>query len=177
VRPDGLEDAPQLQLDIDRDRASALGVGFDSVNPVLSTALDSTYVNDFTNAGRLQRVIVQADAPSRMQSDDLLKLNVINARGTLVPLSAFAGTRWITGPVQTVRYNGYPAMRISGDVARGFSTGDALAEMERLSQQLPPGFGFEWTGLVAGGTAVGFAGNDSAGVVFARLVFMPRGAV
>jgi len=147
VRPEGLEDAPQLQLDIDRDRASALGVGFDSVNAVLSTALGSTYVNDFTNAGRLQRVVVQADAPERMQADDLLKLNVINARGMLVPLSAFASTRWITGPVQTVRYNGYPTMRISGDAASGFSTGDALAEMERLAQQLPPGFGFEGTGL------------------------------
>jgi len=147
VRPDGLEDAPQLQLDIDRNQASALGVGFENVNAVLSTALGSTYVNDFTNAGRLQRVIVQADAQARMQADDLLKLNVINANGMLVPLSAFASTRWITGPVQTVRYNGYPTMRISGDAASGFSTGDAIAEMERLSQQLPPGFGFEWTGL------------------------------
>ena len=147
VRADGLEDAPQLQLDIDRDRASALGVGFENVNAVLSTALGSTYVNDFSNAGRLQRVIVQADAQARMQADDLLKLNVINAKGELVPLGAFASTRWITGPVQAVRYNGYPTMRISGDAARGFSTGDALTEMERLSEQLPPGFGFEWTGL------------------------------
>jgi len=147
VRPDGLEDAPQLQLDIDRDQAAALGVGFDALNSVLSTALGSTYVNDFPNAGRLQRVVVQADAPSRMQPDDLLKLNVANSKGTLVPLGAFASTRWITGPVQTVRYNGYSTMRISGDAAPGYSTGDALAEMERLSQQLPPGFGFEWTGL------------------------------
>jgi len=146
VRPDGLEDAPQLQLDIDRDRAAALGVSFDSINAVLSVALGSAYVNDFPNAGRLQRVVVQADAPFRMQGDDLLKLNVRNAQGTLVPLSAVASTRWITGPMQTVRYNGYPTMRLAGDAAPGFSTGDAMNEMERLAGQLPAGFGFEWTG-------------------------------
>ena len=147
VRPDGLEDAPQLQLDIDRDQASALGVGYDSINAVLSTALGSTYVNDFPNAGRLQRVVVQADAPSRMQPDDLLRLNVANSKGTLVPMGAFASTRWITGPVQTVRYNGYSTMRLAGDAATGFSTGAAIAEMERLAAQLPAGFGYEWTGL------------------------------
>ena len=146
VRPDGLEDAPQLQLDIDRDRASALGVAFDSINSVISTALGSAYVNDFPNAGRLQRVVVQADAPARMQPDDLLKLNVTNSKGQTVPLSAFATTRWVTGAMQTVRYNGYPAMRISGNAAPGYSTGAALAEMERLAAQLPTGFGFEWTG-------------------------------
>ena len=146
VRPDGLEDAPQLQLDIDRDRASALGVSFDSVNAVLSTALGSTYVNDFPNAGRLQRVVVQADAPSRMQADDLLKLNVYNNAGKLVPLSAVATTKWVTGPMQTVRYNGYPTMRLAGDAAPVFSTGDAMNEMEKLAARLPQGFAFEWTG-------------------------------
>jgi multidrug efflux pump len=146
VRPDGLEDAPQLQIDIDRDRASALGVSFDTVNAVLSTALGSAYVNDFPNQGRLQRVIVQADAPDRMQPDDLLRLNVGGTQGRLVPLSAFATTHWITGPVQTIRYNGYPSMRIAGDAAPGYSTGDALTEMERLAEQLPAGFAFEWTG-------------------------------
>ena len=146
VRPEGLEDAPQLRLDIDRDRASALGVSFDAINSALSTTLGSTYVNDFPNAGRLQRVIVQADAPSRMQPDDLLRINVANAQGRLVAMSAFATTRWVTGPVQTVRYNGYPTMRISGDAAPGRSTGEAMAEMERLADQLPPGFAFEWTG-------------------------------
>ena len=146
VRPDGLEDAPQLQIEIDRDRASALGVSFDSINAVLSTALGSAYVNDFPNQGRLQRVVVQADAPDRMQPDDLLRLNVSGTQGRLVPLSAFATTRWITGPVQTIRYNGYPSMRIAGDAAPGYSTGDALQEMERLAGQLPSGFAFEWTG-------------------------------
>jgi multidrug efflux pump len=146
VRPDGLEDAPQLQLDIDRDKASALGVSFDAINGVISTALGSAYANDFPNAGRLQRVMVQADAQARMQPDDLLKLNVQGNKGQMVPLSAFASTRWVTGAMQTIRYNGYPAMRIGGSAAPGYSTGAALVEMEKLASQLPPGFGFEWTG-------------------------------
>jgi multidrug efflux pump len=146
VRPDGLEDAPQLQLDIDRDKANALGVPFDAINAVLSTSLGSSYVNDFPNQGRLQRVVVQADAPSRMQPDDLLRLNAINSRGLPVPLSSFASTRWIKGAMQTVRYNGYPAVRISGSAAPGYSSGAAMAEMEKLAAQLPQGFGFEWTG-------------------------------
>jgi multidrug efflux pump len=146
VRPDGLEDAPQLQLDIDRDKANALGVSFDAINTVLSTALGSSYVNDFPNQGRLQRVVVQADAPARMQPDDLLKLNASNAQGLPVPLSAFASTRWVKGAMQTVRYNGYPAMRISGAAAPGYSTGTAMAEMEKMAAKLPQGFGFEWTG-------------------------------
>jgi len=147
VRPDGLEDAAQLQLDIDRDKANALGVGFDAINSVISTALGSSYINDFPNAGRLQRVVVQADAPARMQPEDLLKLSVPNSRGQMVPLSTFASTRWIQGAMQTVRYNGYPAMRISGSAAPGYSTGAAMEEMEKLAAQLPQGFGFEWTGL------------------------------
>ncbi|MBY0439822.1 MAG: efflux RND transporter permease subunit, partial [Burkholderiales bacterium] len=146
VRPDGLEDASQLALDIDRDKASALGVSFGAINNALSTALGSSYVNDFPNAGRLQRVVVQADAPARMQPDDLLRLNALNAAGQPVPLSAFATPRWTSGPMQTVRYNGYPAVRIAGEPAPGQSTGAALAEMERLAAQLPPGFAFEWTG-------------------------------
>ncbi len=147
VRPDGLEDAPQLQLDIDRDKAAALGVGFDSISAAIGTALGSAYINDFPNAGRLQRVVVQADAPARMQPEDLLKLNASNSRGEPVPLSAFATTRWVTGAMQTVRYNGYPAMRIGGEAAPGYSTGEAMAEMERLAAQLPQGYGYEWTGL------------------------------
>jgi multidrug efflux pump len=146
VRPDGLEDAPQLRLEIDRERAAAQGVSYDSIASVLATAFGSTYVNDFPNQGRLQRVIVQAEAAARMQPEDLLKLYVPNSKGQQVPVSAFATTRWVTGPVQMVRYNGYPAMKISGDAAKGASTGDAMLEMERLASQLPPGFGFEWTG-------------------------------
>jgi multidrug efflux pump len=146
VRPEGLEDAPQLQVEIDRDKAQALGVSFDSINAALSTALGSAYVNDFPNRGRMQRVIVQADAPARMQPQDLLEINAMSQQGKLVPFSAFATTRWITGPMQTVRYNGYPAMRISGAAAPGYSSGAAMTEMERLAAQLPQGFGYEWTG-------------------------------
>lgn len=146
VRPDGLEDAPQLRIDIDRDKANALGVGFDSINTALSTAMGSAYVNDFPNRGRLQRVVVQADAPARMQPDDLLKINASNSQGQPVPLSAFATVNWVKGAQQTVRYNGYPAMKISGAPAAGYSTGEAMAEVERIVSQLPEGFGYEWTG-------------------------------
>ncbi|MBP7330629.1 MAG: efflux RND transporter permease subunit, partial [Alicycliphilus sp.] len=146
VRPDGLEDAPQLQVDIDRDKASAQGVSFAAINNAISTALGSAYINDFPNAGRLQRVVVQAEAEARMQPDDILKLTALNSQGKAVPLSSFATTRWVSGAMQTVRYNGYPAMRIAGGAAPGYSTGDAMAEMERMAAQLPVGFGFEWTG-------------------------------
>ena len=146
MRPEGLEDAPQVQLDIDRDKAQALGVTFNAINTAISTSLGSAYINDFPNAGRLQRVIVQADANARMQPDDLLKLNAMNTQGNPVPLSAFARTRWVTGPMQTTRYNGYPAMSLTGDAVPGRSSGDALAEMEALAARLPAGFGFEWTG-------------------------------
>ncbi|MEP6559137.1 MAG: efflux RND transporter permease subunit, partial [Burkholderiales bacterium] len=146
VRPDGLEDAPQLFLDVDRDKAAALGVSFDAVNAALSTALGSSFVNDYPNAGRLQRVIVQADAPARMQPDDLLQLTANNNQGQPVPFATFASTRWVTGAMQTVRYNGYPAMRISGSAAPGLSSGAAIQEMETLASRLPPGFSYEWTG-------------------------------
>ncbi|MBI5335065.1 MAG: efflux RND transporter permease subunit [Burkholderiales bacterium] len=159
VRPDGLEPAPQLRVDIDREKAAAQGVSFDAINATISTALGSSYVNDFPNQGRMQRVIVQADAPRRMQPEDLLRLNAVNSQGVAVPLSTFATTSWVTGPIQTIRYNGYPAMRIAGDAAPGYSSGDAMAEMERLAAQLPPGFSFQWTGQsreekIAGSTAV-----------------------
>ncbi|MDI3384022.1 efflux RND transporter permease subunit [Xenophilus aerolatus] len=165
IRPDGLEDAPQLQIEIDREKAQALGVGFDAINSALSTALGSSYVNDFPSRGRMQRVVVQADAPGRMQPEDLLRINATNSQGQPVPLSAFGATKWVKGAQQTVRYNGYPAMRISGEPAPGHSSGAALAEMERLAAQLPQGFGFEWTGTsreekLAGSQAVilyGFA--------------------
>ena len=146
VRPDGLEDAPQLQLDVDRDRALAQGVSLDAVSAVLATEMGSAYINDFPNAGRLQRVVVQAEGAARRTPEDLLALYVPNAKGQQVPLSSFATTRWVTGPVQTVRYNGYPAMKIAGDAAPGKSTGEAMTEMEKLAAQLPPGIGFEWTG-------------------------------
>lgn len=147
VRPEGLEDAPQFDFTIDRDKANALGVTFDEINSVLSTTMGSSYVNDFPNQGRQQRVIVQAAPNTRMQPEDLKNLYARNTQGKMVPFSAFSTAKWTTGPVQLTRYNGYPAMKIAGNPAPGLSTGDAMAEMERLAKQLPPGFGFEWTGL------------------------------
>jgi multidrug efflux pump len=146
VRPEGLEDTPQLQMTVDRDKANALGVSFAEINTTLSNLLGSNYVNDFPNAGRQQRVIVQADAPQRLQPEDLDRLYARSASGSMVPFSAFASSHWITGPVQLVRYNGYPAYKLSGDAAQGRSTGEAMDEMERLAKQLPAGFGYEWTG-------------------------------
>jgi multidrug efflux pump len=147
LRVEGVEDAPQLQLDVDRERAYALGVSFEAINQLFSTALGSNYVNDFPNAGRMQRVIVQADVRHRMQPEDLLALNVLNAQGAMVPLSAFVSTRWVSGPMQLVRYNGYPAYRLAGTAAPGYSTGEAMVAMESLMRELPAGLGYEWTGI------------------------------
>jgi multidrug efflux pump len=146
IRPEGLEDAPQLQVEIDRDKASALGVAFADINATLTAALGSSYLNDFPNEGRQQRVIMQAEPAQRMQPEDLRQLYVRNVAGEMVPMATFTTLKWITGPVQVVRYNGYPAMKIAGQAAPGHSSGEAMAEMERLVGQLPPGFGFEWTG-------------------------------
>ena len=147
MRPDGLEDAPQLQVDIDRNKASALGVPFASISSTLSTMLGSSYVNDFPNSGRLQRVMVQADAQARMLPEDLLKLNVLNTSGQPVPFSSFASVRWAMGAMQTVRYNGYPTMRVDADPKPGVSTGQLMAELEQAVKQLPPGLSLEWTGI------------------------------
>ncbi len=149
MRPEGLEDAPQLQVDIDRDKANALGVAFADITATLGTAFGSSYVNDFANSGRQQRVIVQADQARRMQPEDILRLNVRSSTGTMVPFASFASTRWVTGPIQLVRYNGYPAYRLSANAAPGHSTGEAMEELLRLAEQLPPGFGIEWTGQSA----------------------------
>ncbi|WP_028104813.1 efflux RND transporter permease subunit [Pseudoduganella violaceinigra] len=146
MRPEGLEDAPQLQVDIDREKANALGVAFTDISSTLGTAFGSSYVNDFAASGRQQRVIVQADQERRMQPEDILRLNVKSSTGTMVPFASFATTRWVTGPIQLVRYNGYPAYRLSANAAPGHSTGEAMEELLRLAEQLPPGFGIEWTG-------------------------------
>jgi len=146
MRPEGLEDAPQVQVDIDREKANALGVSFGDISATLGTAFGSSYVNDFAASGRQQRVIVQADQARRMQPEDILRLNVRSSTGTMVPFASFATTRWVTGPIQLVRYNGYPAYRLSANAAPGHSTGEAMEELLRLAEQLPPGFGIEWTG-------------------------------
>ncbi len=146
ARPEGMEDSPQLKLEIDRDKANALGVAVADINATLAATFGSTYVNDFPNVGRQQRVIVQAAAEKRLMPEDLGKLHVRNAQGSMVPMSAFLRSSWINGPVQLVRFNGYPAMKIQGDAAPGASSGDAIAEVERLIKQLPAGIGYEWAG-------------------------------
>ena len=143
---EGLPPAPQVQLNVDREKASALGVTFEEINSTISTNLGSNYINDFPNRGRMQRVIVQSDAVSRMSANDILSYNVKNAKGKLVPLASVATVEWNTGPTQIVGFNYYPSVRLSGAAKPGFTTGEAIAEMEKLTRQLPRGFGYEWTG-------------------------------
>ncbi len=147
VRPNGVEDAPQFKLDIDRERASALGLSIADVNQTLATAWGSTYVNDFIDRGRVKRVYVQGEPASRMQPEDLNLWYVRNSRGAMVPFSAFATGEWTYGPQKLVRFNGVPSYDIQGNAAPGHSTGEAMQIMESLVAKLPAGVGFEWTGL------------------------------
>ncbi|MDP9527573.1 efflux RND transporter permease subunit [Pseudomonas protegens] len=147
VRESALAEAPQVQLEVDRKQANALGVSFADIGNLLSTALGSAYINDFPNQGRMQRVVVQAEGDQRSQVEDLLRMQVRNSAGKMVPLSAFVRASWTLGPAQLTRYNGYPAIAISGEPAPGHSTGEAMQEIERLVSQLPAGLGLEWTGL------------------------------
>jgi len=143
---EGLPPAPQINLVIDREKAGAFGLTFEDINNTISTNLGSNYINDFPNRGRMQRVIVQADGPSRMNGDDILSYNVKNSKGQLVPFSAFATIEWARGSTQIAGFNYYPAVRISGEAKPGYTSGDAIAEMERLASKLPRGFGYEWAG-------------------------------
>ncbi|MGJ5021255.1 multidrug efflux RND transporter permease subunit [Bradyrhizobium oligotrophicum] len=146
VYVEGLPQGPQVNLMIDREKAGAFGVTFEDINNTISTNLGSNYVNDFPNRGRMQRVVVQADRISRMNADDILNYSVKNAKGQLVPFSSFATIQWAKGPTQIAGFNYYPAIRISGEAKPGYTSGDALKEMERLAAKLPRGFGYEWTG-------------------------------
>ena len=146
VSVEGLPPAPHLRLDLDREKAAALGVTFADINETLSAQLGSSYVNDFPNRGRMQRVIVQADGGSRLNVEDILQYSVRNSAGRSVLLSAFAKASWLSGPTQVVGFNGYPAVRITGIPTAGYSSGDAIAEMETLMRALPAGFGYEWAG-------------------------------
>ena len=146
VYVEGLPPAPQVNLVIDREKAGAFGVTFEDINSTISTNLGSNYVNDFPNRGRMQRVIVQSDTAGRMTADDVLAYTVRNSRGELVPFSSFATVEWTKGPTQVVGFNYYPSVRISGEAKPGYTSGDAIAEMERLADKLPRGFGYEWTG-------------------------------
>jgi multidrug efflux pump len=146
VYVEGLAPSPQVELNIDREKASAFGVTFEEINNTISTNLGSAYINDFPNRGRMQRVVVMADRSSRMQADSILSYNVRNTQGKLVPLSSFATVDWSVGPAQIVGFNYYMSVRISGSAKPGYTSGDAINEMERLARQLPRGFGFDWTG-------------------------------
>ncbi|MEI7065605.1 efflux RND transporter permease subunit [Dickeya chrysanthemi] len=146
VYPDGLPPGSTVRLNIDRQKAEALGVPFSILSDTLSAAIGSLYVNDFPNAGRMQQVIIQADAPARMQLDDVLKLYVRNNAGGMVSLKEVVTPVWSDTPLQLTRYQGFLAVRISGSAAPGVSSGEAMAEMERLAAQLPPGFTVAWTG-------------------------------
>lgn len=143
---DGLPEGSTLALNIDREKAEAMGVSFDEINQTLSVATGSNYVNDYINNGRVQQVIVQADAPFRMQPEQLLRLSVKNRQGEMLPVSTFVTLAWHVAPQQLNRYQGYSAIRITGSASSGESTGTAMAAMEELAKNLPSGFAGEWAG-------------------------------
>ncbi|WP_139709041.1 efflux RND transporter permease subunit [Aeromonas allosaccharophila] len=147
VRPNGMEDTPQLDIKIDYEKALAQGLSIADINNTLATAWGSSYVNDFVDRGRIKKVYMQADAPFRMNPEDLKLWYVRNSAGQMVPFSAFASTEWSFGSPRLERYNGVPAMEIVGEAAPGKSTGDAMAAIEHMVKQLPEGVGIEWTGL------------------------------
>jgi hydrophobe/amphiphile efflux-1 (HAE1) family protein len=147
VRPNGMADVPMFKVDIDWEKAGALGVPVPSVQSYLSAAFGSAYIGNFVQGGRVKRVYAQADAPFRMLPGDLDRLQVRNRRGGLVPLSAVASARWVYGSPRLERYNSFPAMNIQGEASPGHSTGEAMQAMEELMAKLPQGIGSEWTGL------------------------------
>ncbi|WP_133182635.1 multidrug efflux RND transporter permease subunit [Shewanella decolorationis] len=146
VYPDGLPPGESINLDINRPKAEAMGLSFAVVSSTLSAAMGSMYVNDFPNNGRMQQVILQAEASARMQLDDVLSLRVRNSSGGMVPLREVVTPKWSESPQQIMRFQGFPAVRISGGAAPGISSGASMAEMERLVAQLPPGYAIAWTG-------------------------------
>ncbi|EBP5805907.1 efflux RND transporter permease subunit [Salmonella enterica] len=147
VRPNGLEDTPQFKLDVDQEKAQALGVSLSDINETISAALGGYYVNDFIDRGRVKKVYVQADAQLRMLPGDINNLYVRSANGEMVPFSTFSSARWIYGSPRLERYNGMPSMELLGEAAPGRSTGEAMSLMENLASQLPNGIGYDWTGM------------------------------
>ncbi|MFZ0450428.1 MAG: efflux RND transporter permease subunit [Desulfatiglandaceae bacterium] len=147
VRPNGMEDVSQYRIDVDWEKAGALGVSITSIYDTISSAFGSAYANNFIQAGRVKRVYVQADAPYRMLPKDLKKLYVRNSAGKMVPFSSFASGHWTMGSPQLERYNGFSSMEILGEPTPGMSSGEAMQAMKELVSKLPPGIGFDWTGL------------------------------
>jgi hydrophobe/amphiphile efflux-1 (HAE1) family protein len=147
VRPNSMDDVSEYRIDVDREKAGALGVPISSIHRTISAAFGSAYANDFIQGGRVKRVFVQADAPYRMLPKDLEKLYVRNIAGKMVPFSSFASGRWTSGPPKLDRFNGFPSINIWGEPAPGRSSGEAMQAMEEAVQKLPKGIGFDWTGL------------------------------
>ncbi|MFA6067173.1 multidrug transporter [Janthinobacterium lividum] len=147
VRPNGQEDTPQYKIDIDQQKATALGLQLSEINRVLSVGWGSSYVNDFLDRGRVKKVFMQGNAESRMLPEDLNKWFVRNTAGQMVPFSAFATGKWIYASPRLERYNGLPSVEILGTPAPGQSTGAAMNAMEEMVAKLPPGIGFSWTGV------------------------------
>ena len=147
VRPNGLSDVPEFKINIDSEKASALGVSLSDINNTLSIAWGSAYVNDFIDNGRIKRVYMQADAPYRMDPEDLEKWFVRNGDGDMVAFSAFSSVEWNYGSPKLERFNGVSSVNIQGSPSPGISSGEAMAEAQKLVKQLPPGFALEWSGL------------------------------
>ena len=147
VRPNGLNDMPQFEVNIDQEKAKALGVSIADVNDTLSTAWGSNYVNDFMENGRVKKVYVQADAKFRMMPKDMNNWYVRNNLGEMVPISAFATMSWGYGSPRLERFSGLPSVNIQGQAAPGVSSGDAMNAMAEMVSKLPKGIGLEWTGL------------------------------
>ena len=146
VRPNGMEDTPEYNVDVDYEKAMALGITVHDINTTLSTAWGSNYVNDFVHQGRIKKVYLQADAPFRMQPEDIKKWYVRNSGGDMVPFSTFTSGHWSYGSPRLERFNGNPAVEVMGEAAPGKSSGDAMATIDQLVAQLPSGIGYEWTG-------------------------------
>ena len=150
VRPNGMEDTAEYHVDIDWDKAGALGVPITSIHSTVAATFGGTYINDFVQGGRVKKVYLQADAPHRMLPTDLEKLQVRNVQGQMVPLTAFASARWVQGAPRLERYNAFPSINIQGEPGPGYSTGEAMQAMEELATKLAgivPGIGYDWTGL------------------------------
>ena len=147
VRPNGMEDTPQFKVEIDQEKAQALGVSISDINTTLGAAWGSSYVNDFIDRGRVKKVYVMSEAKYRMLPEDINKWYVRGSNGQMVPFSAFSSAHWEYGSPRLERYNGLPSMEILGEAAPGKSTGDAMAMMEQLVSKLPSGIGYDWTGM------------------------------
>jgi len=147
IRPNGMEDVPQYRVDVDWEKAGALGIPITSIHDTISAGFGSAYVNNFIQGGRVKRVYAQADAPYRMLPKDIDKLFIRNSAGKMVPFSSFASSHWSSGSPRLERFNGFPSMNIWGEPAPGRSSGEAMKAMEDMVSKLPQGIGFEWTGL------------------------------